>query len=324
MSSILDQLRQGARQQVLSGKPARILLPETSDERVIQAANSLHELGLATPICLSAHQDLNSQIEVFNDRADREQWRAKAVAELVRLRAAKGMTQTKAQTAIENPLLLATLLIGCGYADGGIAGSIATTADVLRAGIHGLGLAPSAKIVSSYFLMELQDKRLVTYADCSVIPHPNSEELAHIAIASAAGHQRLSGTTANVALLSFSSKGSAEHPNVTKVRDALGIAKTLAPNLNIDGELQFDAAIIPSIGKNKAPNSKVAGQANVFVFPNLDAGNIAYKITERLAGATAIGPILQGLSKPWMDLSRGCKASDIIDLAVITATLVDK
>lgn len=324
MSSILDQLRQGARQQFLAGKPARILLPETSDERVIQAANSLHELGLVTPICLSAHKDLNPQIEVFESQTDCEHWRSKAVAELLRLRAAKGMTEAKAQSAIENPLLLATLLIGCGYADGGIAGSIATTADVLRAGIQGIGLAPNARIVSSYFLMELQDKRVVTYADCSVIPDPNSEELAHIAIASSAGHQRLTGATANVALLSFSSKGSAEHPNISKVREAVTIAKSLAPLLNIDGELQFDAAIIPSIGKNKAPNSKVAGQANVFVFPNLDAANIAYKITERLAGATALGPILQGLNKPWMDLSRGCKASDIVDLAAITAMLVDK
>lgn len=324
MSSILEQLRERAHQHALAGKPARILLPESNDERVIHAANTLYELGLLTPICLSANNDLNPQIEVFDTHPDCEQWRAKAIAELVRLRANKGMTEVKAQAAIANPLLLATLLIGCGYADGGIAGSIATTADVLRAGIQGLGLAPNANIVSSYFLMELQDKRLITYADCSVIPDPNSDELAHIAIDSAAGHQRLTGEIPNVALLSFSSKGSAEHPNITKVRDAYSIAKCLAPSLNIDGELQFDAAILNSIAQSKAPNSSVAGRANVFVFPNLDAANIAYKITERLAGATALGPILQGLSKPWMDLSRGCKASDIVDLAVITATLISK
>jgi len=165
--------------------------------------------------------------------------------------------------------------------------------------------------------------RAITYADCGVVPDPNAEELAEIAIVSATNHQQLTGEVPKVAMLSFSTKGSAEHPRVTKVRAALEIAKQAVPDLLIDGELQFDTAVVPEIAERKAADSPVAGAANVLIFPDLDSGNIAYKITERLAGAIALGPLIQGLAKPCMDLSRGCKPTDIVDVAVIAAVLAE-
>ncbi|AKH68653.1 phosphotransacetylase [Spongiibacter sp. IMCC21906] len=301
MTSILDTLRQSA-----SNQPRRILLPEHYDERVIAAASAL-----AQPILieLPEGQEAPAGVEVFSRRSDAEEWTAKAIAAFTKARAAKGMTTEKATEQLRNPVLLAAVLIKLGFAAGGVAG------------IQGLGLVPGAKQVSSFFLMELTDGRVLTYGDCGVIPDPDSAALAEIAIVSAASHQRLTSEEAKVAMLSFSTKGSAEHPRVDKVRAALELAKQAAPELAIYGELQFDAAFVPAIGEKKAPGSAVAGHANVFIFPDLDSGNIGYKITQRIGGAKALGPLLQGLAKPWMDLSRGCSAEDIVDVVVIAGVL---
>jgi len=204
-----------------------------------------------------------------------------------------------------------------------VAGSINTTGDVLRAAIQICGLQPDIDVVSSCFLMILPRGEIITFADCAVIPDPTPEQLASIAISSANTHQRLTGVEAKIAMLSFSTKGSAKHPLAGKVIEATDIVKNLNSSLIVDGELQFDAAYIPEISKRKAPNSLVAGQANVFIFPDLNAANIGYKMVERLAEAIAVGPVIQGLAKPYNDLSRGCSVEDIINVAAICSILAD-
>jgi phosphate acetyltransferase len=226
-----------------------------------------------------------------------------------------------AKEAILNPLFFGAMMVRENIATGAVAGSINTTGDVLKAAIQIVGLMQNIKVVSSSFLMVLKNGEILTFADCAVIPDPDPEQLASIAISSAKTHQKLVGTEPSVAMLSFSTKGSAKHPLADKVVEALQIVKKIEPSLNIDGELQFDAAYIPEIGNRKAPGSPVAGKANVFIFPDLNAANIGYKLVQRLAGAEAVGPVIQGLAKPYNDLSRGCSVDDIVNVAAICSIL---
>lgn len=313
--------------------PQRIVLPEGDEPRTLEAANTILKEGIAklilignpTTILSMAKEkgyEFISQATIVDPESDP---RMPVYANLLyELRKAKGMTEEEAAKKVKDPLYLGCLMIKNGDADGELAGARGTTADTIRPAFQILKTKPGVSVVSGAFLMFTPAKQLgedgfLVFADCAVNPCPNAEELAQIAISTAETAKSIAGIEPHVAMLSFSTKGSAKHELIDKVTEATRIAKEKAPELLLDGELQADAALIEKVAATKAPNSPVAGKANVLVFPDLQAGNIGYKLVERFSGADAVGPILQGIAAPVNDLSRGCKVQDIVQMIIITA-----
>lgn len=311
----------------------RIVLPEGTEERTIKAADQLLADGVAEIILIGNPAEIKSLAEKFNlnhiDKAHivdpKDNAKKQVYADLLfELRKAKGLTPEQALTLVEDPLYLACLMIKNGDADGEIAGAQNTTGNVLRPALQIIKTAPGISVVSGAFLMFVKNNEYVpsgilVFADCAVTPNPTASQLAEIAIASAHTTRALVGEEPKVAMLSFSTKGSAKDPMIDKVIEATALARKLDPTVEIDGELQADAALVPSVGKSKAPGSIVAGKANVLVFPTLEVGNISYKLVQRLAGAEAVGPVLQGMAAPVNDLSRGCSVDDIYKMVAVTA-----
>lgn len=326
---LVEQIKQKAKQKLQT-----VVLPESYDERMLFAAEKIVKEGLAKIVILGNPEKINAEaaakginlagVELLNpaDSPKLDQY----VADLVELRKSKGLTAEEARkllTADDN-LYYAGMMVRNGDAGGEVAGATGTTGNVLKAAFQTVGPAPGIKTVSSFFLMvtknpEFGENGIILFADCAVNPNPDAQALAEIAVATAGNCKAFLDVNARVAMLSFSTKGSAVHSDCDKVLKALEIARQLKPGMMIDGELQADAALLPKVGEKKAPGSSVAGKANVLIFPDLDAGNIAYKLVERVAGAEAVGPIIQGLAKPVNDLSRGCSVEDIVNVTAITA-----
>jgi len=327
LSTIKDRARAAAR---------TVVLPEGSEERVIVAARTLAEENIAKVILLGDKTEISTLAETHGLDVNRisvmnpaeSPYFDEFVDLLFERRRARGITRDEAADMMKNELYFGAALVKSGKADASVAGSINTTGNVLRAALHMIGLAPEITTVSSSFLMTLPkfdgvENKIFMFADCAVVPNPKPDQLASIAASTADTLKKLTGEDPKVAFLSFSTRGSAKHQDIAKVTEAVEIFKKKFPDIPADGELQADAAVIPSVGERKAPGSPVAGKANVLIFPDLDAGNIGYKLVQRMAGATATGPIIQGLDRPANDLSRGCSADDIVDVSSIAVLMKD-
>ena len=324
---IIEQLRARAKQ-----RQQRIVLFEGEEDRTLVAAGTIEKEGLAKIILVGQVDKVQKRLKELGitlaattviDPAQSDKLRAYAQL-LYEKRRAKGMTEMEAADTARIPRYFAGCMLAAGDADGSVGGALNTTGDTVRAALWTVGVAPGMSLVSSFFIMvsprpNLGSNGIVLFADCAVVPQPTPTQLADIALATAENARALLDVEPRVAMLSFSTKGSADHPLVEAVREATQYVKARAPQLMVDGELQLDAALIPDIGQRKAPGSHVAGHANVLIFPDLNSANIGYKLTERFGGCEAIGPILQGLAKPANDLSRGCKAEDIVNTVAMTS-----
>lgn len=317
------------------GSVKRIVLPEGTEERNLKAADMIIADGLAKIILLGNPEEVNAKAKALGlanignatiiDPTDNTNI-DKYAPLFFELRKSKGISMDDARRYTANELYFGCLMVKAGDADGMVSGAIHTTGDVLRAAFQVIKTRPGINTVSGAFIMLLPEdspygeNRLMVFADCAVVPDPDAAQLAQIAVCTAETAREIAGIDPHVAILSFSTKGSAKHERVDKVIEATRIAREMAPSLHLDGELQTDAAIVPEVAKLKAPHSDVAGKANVLIFPSLEVGNIAYKLVQRLAGAEAVGPLLQGLAAPVSDLSRGCSAEDIYKTIIMTAS----